>query len=75
MIVVSRMGGAFFMPSDSISIVPVQLNTKEIRSKAERVAVKPICTVQINETKISFYPDVKPFIIQTVLRELSKHDT
>ncbi|MFC4354709.1 hypothetical protein ACFO0S_06500 [Chryseomicrobium palamuruense] len=62
------------MPTDSLTIVPVQLETKEDSSRNQRPPVKPICTIQIQETKVHFYPDVKPFIIQTVLRELTRHD-
>ncbi|MFC4356322.1 hypothetical protein ACFO0S_14770 [Chryseomicrobium palamuruense] len=62
------------MPTDTLTIVPVQLETKEDSKRNQRPPVKPICTIQINETKVNFYPDVKPFIIQTVLRELTRHD-
>ena len=64
------------MSKNNVSIVPVKLEpTPTSSTTAGRAPVKPICVIQSNQLKISFYPDVKNFVIQTVMRELSNHDS
>lgn len=64
------------MSTKKVSIVPVKLEpTPTVSNSAGRTPAKPICVIQADHLKISFYPDVKNFVIQTVMRELRNHDS
>ncbi|KGR90053.1 hypothetical protein CD30_13845 [Ureibacillus massiliensis 4400831 = CIP 108448 = CCUG 49529] len=64
------------MSTDKVSIVPVKLESTSTSSTyAGRTPAKPICVIQANHMKVSFYPDVKNYVIQTVIRELRQHDS
>ncbi|MFY3793052.1 hypothetical protein ACOQFO_15365 [Ureibacillus sp. MALMAid1270] len=64
------------MSTNKVSIVPVKLEpTPTSSSNTSRSPAKPICVIQANELKISFYPDVKNFVIQTIMKELRNHDS
>ncbi|BDH63795.1 hypothetical protein CD30_02855 [Ureibacillus massiliensis 4400831 = CIP 108448 = CCUG 49529] len=62
------------MSTDKVSIVPVKLEAIQTTSSG-RTPAKPICVIQANHLKISFYPDVKNYVIQTVIKELRNHDS
>ncbi|KGR91394.1 hypothetical protein CD30_06140 [Ureibacillus massiliensis 4400831 = CIP 108448 = CCUG 49529] len=64
------------MSTDKVSIVPVKLETtSNTTTSAGRGPAKPICVIQANHLKISFFPDVKNYVIQTVIRELRNYDS
>ena len=63
------------MPTNKVSIVPVKLESTPTTVKAARTPVKPICVIQANQLKISFYPGVKNYVIHTVMAELLKNDS
>lgn len=68
-------GGAFQMPQQKLTIVPVTLHTENYNSSAAvpaELSSKPACTIKTAAAEISFFNGVKEHIIQTVMREL-KH--
>lgn len=72
---VLNQGGAFLMPANKVSIVPVHLEPTSTKPSVSRTPLKPICVIQANQLKISFYHGVKNHVIQTIMQELTKHDT
>ncbi|RUL45630.1 hypothetical protein [Lysinibacillus antri] len=64
------------MPTNKVSIVPVKLeSTPTASTTAGRSPVKPICIIQANQLKVSFYPGVKNYVIETIMKELCNHDS
>ena len=63
------------MPTNKVSIVPVHLEPTPSKPSTDRVPLKPICVIQANQLKISFYHGVKNHVIQTILQELTKNDS
>ena len=62
------------MPTNKVSIVPVHLEPTPTKPSADRAPLKPICVIQANQLKISFYHGVKNHVIQTIMQELTKND-
>lgn len=63
------------MPTNKVSIVPVHLEPAQSKASADRTPLKPICVIQANKMKISFFHGVKNHVIQKIMQELTKHDT
>ena len=60
---------------DKVSIVPIKLDPASTINKSERLPIKPVCIVQSKSLKVSFYYGVKPYVIETVLKELNQNDS
>lgn len=63
------------MPTNKVTIVPVHLEPTPKKPATERIPLKPICVIQANQLKISFYHGVKNHVIQTIMQELTRHDS
>ena len=63
------------MPTNKVSIVPVHLEPTSIKPAPHRAPLKPICVIQANQYKVSFYHGIKNHVIQTVMQELMKNDS
>ena len=63
------------MPTNKVSIVPVHLETTPRKPSADRTPLKPICVIQANQMKISFYHGIKNHVIQAILQELTRNDS
>lgn len=63
------------MPTNKVSIVPIKLESPSPTTTAGRTPVKPICVIQANQLKISFYPGVKNYVVHTIMAELTKSDS
>lgn len=63
------------MPTNKVSIVPVHLEPTPVKSSTHRAPLKPVCVIQANQYKVSFYHGIKNHVIQTVLQELMKNDS
>ncbi|WP_096549913.1 hypothetical protein [Ureibacillus thermosphaericus] len=65
------------MATEKLNIVPVKLESKSdpTPSPASHGPLRPICVIQSNQCKISFYPGVKPQLLQAVIRELNRNDS
>ena len=65
------------MPTNKVSIVPVKLESPSPAATAGRtpVKLKPICVIQANQLKISFYPGVKNYVVHTIMAELTKSES
>jgi hypothetical protein len=66
-------GGAFHMPQQKLTIVPVSLHTENENTSATNPAVvppDPACKIKIGNAEISFYNGVDEHIIQAVIKEL-----
>ena len=63
------------MPTDNVSIVPVHLEATSVKPSTHRAPLKPICVIQANQYKVSFYHGIKNHVIQTVMQELMKDDS
>ena len=61
------------MPTNKVSIVPVHLEPTPSKLSTDRAPLKPICVIQANQLKISFYHGVKNHVIQTIMQELTKN--
>lgn len=70
---ISIKGGAFHMPEQKLTIVPVTLH-----SDTENISnIKPTvsssnstCTIKFGKVEISFFNGIDEHIIQTIMREL-----
>jgi len=62
---------------EKLNIVPVNLESDSDSTppSTSRGPLKPVCVIQATNFKISFYPGVKPHIIQTVIKELNSSDS
>ena len=60
---------------DKVAIVPVKIDPAATVNKSERSPVKPVCIVQSKSLKVSFYYGVKPYVIETVMKELNQYDS
>jgi hypothetical protein len=72
---VSILGGAFHMPQQKLTIVPVTLHSENkvsYSSPTLTTASKNACTIKTANVEIFFSNGVDEHIIQTVMREL-KH--
>lgn len=70
---VSIKGGAFPMPQQKLTIVPVTLHTENENNSATKPTVlssNPTCTIKTANAEISFFNGVDEHIIQAVMREL-----
>ena len=63
------------MPTNKVAIVPVHLESTPAKRLTERAPLKPICVIQANQFKVSFYHGIKNHVIQTVMQELMKDDS
>jgi hypothetical protein len=66
-------GGAFHMPRQKLTIVPVRLHTENENTSAKNSVVissNPTCTIKTGNVEISFFNGVDEHIIQTVMKEL-----
>ena len=63
------------MPANKVSIVPVHLEATPTKPSADRTPLKPICVIQANQMKISFYHGIKNHVIQTIMQELMRNDS
>ena len=63
------------MPTNKMSIVPVHLEATQTKSSTDRTPLKPICVIQANQMKISFYHGIKNHVIQTIMQELTRNDS
>jgi hypothetical protein len=65
--------GAFLMPQQKLTIVPVTLHTKNDYVSATNPVERsshPTCTIKTATTEVSFFNGVDEHIIQTIMREL-----
>lgn len=70
---ISIQGGAFLMPSQELTIVPVTLhpiNESTTGSNPAVTSLHPSCTIKSGNIEFSFSNGVDEHIIQTVMREL-----
>jgi len=58
-----------------LNIVPVKLESDSTSPSTSRGPLRPVCVIQATDLKISFYPGVKPHIIETVIKELNRSDS
>jgi hypothetical protein len=73
MIKVSIKGGAFLMPQQKLTIVPVTLhaeNKKSLSSTSSKEPSTSICTIKTANAEITFFSGVDEQVIQSVMREL-----
>jgi hypothetical protein len=66
-------GGAFHMPQQKLTIVPVTLHSENENTSSKNPVVissNPTCTIKTGNVEISFFNGVDEHIIQTVMREL-----
>ncbi|QBK25296.1 hypothetical protein [Ureibacillus thermophilus] len=65
------------MAVEKLNIVPVKLesDSDSTSTSTSRGPLRPVCVIQATDLKISFYPGVKPHIIQTVIKELNRSDS
>jgi len=47
------------MSSNKVSIVTVNLQDQKPKSSVGRTSIRPVCVIQADQLKVSFYPDVK----------------
>jgi hypothetical protein len=68
-------GGAFHMPQQKLTIIPVTLHSEKkvsFPSTSSTTVANNVCTIKTANVEISFSNGVDEHIIQTVMREL-KH--
>lgn len=73
MIDISNKGGAFHMPQQKLTIVPVTLHSQNEHNAAESPAAlssNPTCTINMCNAEINFFNGVDEHIIQSIIREL-----
>ncbi|MFC5542295.1 hypothetical protein ACFPOH_11250 [Ureibacillus suwonensis] len=65
------------MAIEKLNIVPVKLepDSDSTPTSTSCAPHRPVCVIQATDLKISFYPGVKPHIIQTVIKELNHSDS
>lgn len=75
MILISIKGGAFSMPQQKLTIVPVTLHTeskKDLPPTSPKESLTSICTIKMANVEISLHSGVDEYVIRTIMREL-KH--
>ena len=65
------------MATEKLNIVPVKLESESDPTPppASRGPLRPVCVIQAKHFKISFYPGVKPQVLQAVIKELNHCDS
>lgn len=63
------------MASKNVTIVPVKLDSNTNQSTKTRKTIRPVCTIQSNKLKISFYPGVNNHVIESIMKGLNDHDS
>lgn len=63
------------MGSEKVTVVPVKLESTSTPASNQSSSFRPICIIQAPQLKISFYPGVKNYVVETIMKELKDCDS